>query len=245
MSEEAEVAPVEVEAPVEPVEVPVEPQIAAKPEWADARFYNTKTGELNVEDIHKSWSHANDVLNGKKQAPESYELQFNEDVPKEYQEGFDADDDLVKNLLEFSKEKDLSQEGFKELLGLFTGSELEDNRAADAYHEAEMKQLGEHGPRRIKDIELWLDANLDEEGAKALKETLTSAASIEALEKLKYHSRAPQQPNGNDVLPDNHSDHDALRAEYQSKDEFGNRVMQDPKKLADWRNRAAAANFQA
>ena len=92
--------------------------IAEKPEWCDDRFYNAETGEVRLEDLHKSWKHANDKISGKKSSPDAYELNFAEDIPKEMLEGMDSDSEFIQELMSIAKESDVSQEGCERWLKL-------------------------------------------------------------------------------------------------------------------------------
>ena len=218
-------------------------QIAAKPEYVDERFYNAETGEVNHEDIHKSWKHASDKLAGKKQAPEAYEMGFSEDLAEEYREDFGADNPLIAKVMEVAKESDMSQEAFNTLLNTIAGNEIEIAKAMEATQQAEFTALGEHGAKRVKELNLWIDATLDKELADGLKGSLTTAKSVEAIEKLKESLKTPSLKTGLDDV--DHNTHEELRARQFAKDDNGNRMMQQPGYAAKWRADAAAANFRA
>jgi len=220
-----------------------ETTIAEKPEWCDDRFYNAETGEVRLEDLHKSWKHANDKISGKKSSPEAYELNFSEDIPKEMLEGLDNESEFIQELMSIAKESDMSQEGFEKLLNLQAKDELEQVEAMKAEREAEMSSLGKHSARRVKDVTLWLDAQLPEAQADALKAVINTAGAVEALEGLilgTRNAKVPMEELPSDVV----SIHDDLRKRQFAKDEHGNRLMQNPEYAAKWRNDAAAAGFK-
>ena len=128
--------PVPAPAP-QPAAAPAPAPVAAKPDWADERFWDKEKNELRVEDIHKSWKHANDKISGKKQAPDKYELALPDTIPKEFTEGLD-DHEFVANLKTFAKENDLSQEAFSKLMTDLVSKEVEDLKAMEDLKKSEM-----------------------------------------------------------------------------------------------------------
>lgn len=220
-------------------------QVVAKPEWADDRFWDKEKNELRVEDIHKSWKHANDKISGKKQAPDAYAIELGDDIPKEYIEDITDDDALVVSMKEFAKENDLSQAAFNKLMANIVGRDVGDFKALEDARKAELAQLGEHGPRRIKELSLWLDATLDAEEAAGLKAMMSSAKAVMALEKIKDASKPPSLKTPEGIPPDEMAAHAELKKKYLAKDEFGNRLMQNPQYAAQWREEAARANYKA
>jgi hypothetical protein len=229
--------------PANPVDPAVDPVKAAMPEWADKRFWDEEKGELRVEDIHKSWKSAQDLISGKSPSPDAYELNFGEDVPEEMLEGLTADNDYVKSMMEIAKDSKMSQENFDKFIGLQVIDELGKIEAVKAEREVQVKALGEHGARRIKDAQLWLDASLPDTLSSELKGLLTTSASVEAIEGLIKASRGvilPAEPLTGEIV-DIHSD---LRKRQFAKDDNGVRLMQNADYANKWRDDAAAANFQ-
>jgi len=224
-------------------EIPSE--VPTKPEFCDDRFWDAEKNEINVESLHKSWLHANDKISGKKQAPEAYELQFSEDFNEELLTGVTSENPLVAQMMDVAKESDMSQENFNKLMNAMISSEIEDIRAVEEYKEQEMAQLGEHGKRRIKDLELWLDASLDKEDSAALKGVMNTSRAVEALEKLRSSMKTPSLVVDNELTDDQKLTHDELRDRQFAKDEHGNRKMQNPAYAKKWREDAAAANFRS
>lgn len=222
-----------------------EQEQVAKPEWADDRFWDGEKGELRVEDIHKSWSHANEKLSGKKQAPEAYELGFSDDFDASMLEGLDSENALISSMMDIAKESDMSQEGFNNLLNTIVGSEIEELKAVEENRTQEMALLGDNGKQRVKDITLWLDATLGKEESDALKSLMNTAKSVEALEAIKSAAKGPSLKVDEDLTDGDTQSHDELRKRQFAKDDNGNRLMQNPNYAKQWREDAAAANFRA
>jgi len=155
------------------------------------------------------------------------------------------DDELVVNLKAFAKENDLSQAAFNKLMNSIVGRDVGEYQALESARKAEMMALGEHGPRRIKELSLWLDANLDAEEAAGLKAMMSSAKAVMALEKIKDAAKPPSLKNPDTIQPDDATLHLELKKKYLAKDEFGNRLMQNPNYAAQWREEAARANYKA
>jgi hypothetical protein len=234
MTEPAPVEPTEPTEPVEPIE---------RPEYIPEKFWDGEKGEARLEDAFKSYTALEQKMAGKKQAPEAYELAFDDSIEKEFVEDITADDDLVKGLMDIAKESDMSQEGFGKLMSLIVGSEVAQLKEMEEARKNELAALGEHGSKRIKEMNAWIDSNLDKDLADALKASMTSAKAVEAMEKIKESSKAPSLKAGDDLDPSLVATHDDLRKRQFAKDEFGNRLMQNPEYRKKWQQDAEAANY--
>jgi len=235
MSEPAPVEPIEPVEPVEPIE---------RPEYIPEKFWDAETGQARLEDTFKSYTALEQKMAGKKQAPEAYELGFDESFDKELLEGLDGENEIIKGMMDIAKDNDLSQDGFNKILNLVIGAEISEMKEIEEYKKNEMAQLGEHGNKRITDIKAWIDATLDKELADGLKATMSTAKAVEALEKLKEASKAPSLKVGDDLDPSIVATHDDLRKRQFAKDEFGNRLMQNPEYRKKWQADAAAADYR-
>jgi hypothetical protein len=95
-----------------------------------------------------------------------------------------ADPTLVGAARQFANEAGLSQEGFSKLLGIYAASRLgEDQRFASA-KQAEIGKLGVNAPTRVDAVNVWLEAQLGQDLAAALRTTMLTAKSVEAYEGL-------------------------------------------------------------
>ena len=221
-------------------------QAAERPEYVPEKFWNNETKEVRLEDAFKSYTHLEQKMSGKAQAPETYELGFSSDFDKTMLEGLDAETPLIANLIEIAGKSDLSQDGFNGILNAIVGSELEQIAAVEEIKKQEMALLGDHGPQRIKDMQLWLDATLPEDEAAALKGLMNSAKAIEALEIIKKSTQKPGlNPGDDDLDNDDVQSHEELRKRQFATDENGNRLMSNPAYRKQWQADAAAANFRA
>lgn len=189
--------------------------LAEKPEWVDGRFYDPEKKAIRVPDLAKSWSEANQKIMAKTEDLKSVvEREFNEnrlkarpETPDKYvaklPEAFKLPDGRTytpdeKNPMmswwrKTAHDNGLSQEQFEE--GIATYMQGVDYGLPDL--EAEMKQLGENGQRRIDTLVTFLKANVGEKHLKALAPMATSAAAIEAMEAIMTLSAARPMGDGN------------------------------------------------
>lgn len=222
-----------------------ETQAVERPDYIPEKFWNAETGQARLEEAFKSYTSLEQKMSGKKQAPEAYALEFDESIDKKMLEGIDQENESYKSLAAIAKEFDLPQAGFNKLMNMLVSSELAEIKMAEEVKAAEIKALGENAGRRIKDLQLWLDASLEKELAEGLKLTLTTAAGVQALEALKDKARAPSLKPDETAVLDDAALHDDLRQRYMAKDDNGNRKMRDPAYAKAWRDDAAAANYKA
>ena len=223
-----------------------ETHVNPKPEWCDDRFYDAKTGDVRYEDIHKSWTHANETLSGKRLAPDAYELGISKEFDKEMLEGIDGEHPVIKSMMDIARKSDMTQDNFNEVLNLFIGTDIAELEEAERFKEREMASLGEHGTRRLNDIHGFLDANLEKEHSAGIKDVLNTAASIEAIEKLIAGTKAPSLNIDSELTGEQVASHDELRKRQFAKDDFGNRLFStNPAYRKQWQEDAAAAGFKA
>lgn len=220
-----------------------QPQVE-RPEYIPEKFWDAEAGQPRLEDVFKSYTSLEQKMSGKKKAPEKYELALDGELA-DYAKGIDAEDALFKSLQEIAKESDMPQEGFNKLITAILGDELAGMRELETKKAAEMKALGENAKQRIKDMTDWLDANLDEGHAKALKGMMTTAASIEALEKIKEGARPQSLKIDDEFTGGSQEDiNRELQKRYMAVDEHGGRLMRNKEYAAKWRADAAKFNYK-
>ncbi len=130
---------------------------------------------------------------------------------------------LVEMLQEWGQEHQLSNDGLNSLAKQY--AEYQDQHRERQLTE-EYKKLGGDADARVENIRSFLEANLGEETTQQLATGLTTAGSIEAVEKLisltKQAAPAPANATTNVTK-------EALEAMRFAVDDNGNRKMEDPK----------------
>lgn len=105
------------------------------------------------------------------------------------------DDPLVKVAREVAYRAGLSQADFAKHMLVMAQSlvgRMPTQEDLLAEKKRELEKLGDHGLARVKHVDRWIKAQLPEEKAAALGETLGSAAAIEAIEMLMEKVGAPK-----------------------------------------------------
>jgi len=115
-----------------------------------------------------------------------------EGAPEEYSISDELLTDDAKPVFEFAsqwgRENQLSNEGMENLVKGFTEFQV---KQTDENMKAEYNKLGSDAEARLTNARQFLESNLGEDGARALGGALTSAAAVEALEKLIASSKSP------------------------------------------------------
>ena len=97
---------------------------------------------------------------------------------------FNAEDPLAKGATAWAHENGVSQAGLSKLLGLFAANEMTALAAHNESVAAETAKLGANSDARFDALGKAFTAHAGAEGAKAIMSSLTSAAAVEALEKV-------------------------------------------------------------
>jgi hypothetical protein len=128
-------------------------------------------------------------------APEEYTASLSDELI-EAGVTLDNDDPLLEAAMAFAKESNMSQDGFNGMLNLYVESQLAEANALQEMKEEQMKALGSDAPKRIENINNWIDANMDAETAEELRGVIQSAGGIKAVEQLIAKTRsAPVAPS--------------------------------------------------
>lgn len=135
------------------------------PEWFDVSKYKS------IEEQAKAYPELSKRFGGFIGAPEEYELN------KDYQDM--ADDPLIQNVMEWGKEKNLSNDAFNELIERYTTLQADMQEKA---MQAEMEKLGDKAQERLNNINGWLNTNAPKEIVEIVQKVGTSADAVKALE---------------------------------------------------------------
>ena len=153
-----------------------------KPEWFKDGKYKS------VADQAKAYAGLESKLGGFTGAPEEYEVSMPEDI-----EGFEfaEGDQMMGDFQNWAKEKQLSQEGFTELLHMFVKNEY---GAEGVSRESELKAIGDNAGQRLKNIDDFAKANLSEDEYEGILAATTTAAGVKAVEALIAKTRGLKIP---------------------------------------------------
>ena len=165
-----------------------------KPEWLPEKFWDQDIGvraqplaEAYRELEGKIRSKEDDlreqiIADMKANAPEKYEVKLPEDleIPSGVEMNLTEEDPLVQWFFGFAKEKGLSQQEVESAVAEYVKLEL----AGMPDMDAEIAKLGDYGKDRVHRVHTWMAKSLSEDEIASLSPLMTSAQSIEALEKL-------------------------------------------------------------
>jgi hypothetical protein len=165
-----------------------------KPDWCPDKFWDGDLG-VRAQPMAEAYRELEGKIRSredelreriiedmKASAPESYEIKLPEDleIPTGVELNLSDEDPLVQWFFGFAKEKGLSQEDVSSAITEYVKLEL----AGMPDMEGELAKLGDYGKDRLQRVHNWLDKSLSQEEVQALSPLMTSAESIEALEKL-------------------------------------------------------------
>lgn len=193
------------------------------PEWLKSDKYQT------VADQAKAYPELEKKFGSFVGAPEEYEIPGADtfakdiDLPEGVDFNLNKDDPLLQAFVPVAKEMGINQEGFNRLVGLYIKQQAADY-AADFENAAEQKALlGDSADERIANIDRWAKANMDDDLYGKLAESLTTAASVEAIEYLIGKTRNSSLPNPGDVTPRpavSKADYDEMMGQKNEKGEL-------------------------
>jgi hypothetical protein len=121
------------------------------------------------------------------ESPDGYELKVPEGVelPDGVTFQFDENDPAAKIGRDVAHRMGLDQKGFEEqLLKPFVEARMQEHSQEVERQAAELEKLGENVGERIDSVANWLDQNLNEDQAQALRGAANTAAGVQALETL-------------------------------------------------------------
>ena len=165
-----------------------------RPDWCPEKFFDpdvgprTEVGFKAFTELEGKLREGKDAFKAELDAealaatPESYELKMPEDlqIPDDVEMTLTAEDPLVSAFFEFAKTEHMSQDTVNSLISMYVKSEL----AAMPVMKDEIGKLGDYGQDRLLKVQTWLSKSLDDAEMKVIGPMLTSAESIQALEKL-------------------------------------------------------------
>lgn len=194
------------------------PGTGEPPEWFKAAKYKT------VEEQAKAYGELEKRLGAFSGAPKDGKYEFK--LPEGVQGELDPEHPLVVGFNKWALEKNVSNEAYNELLGMFAQYE-----AALAPDMGEvLKRVGEKADERIANVNNWARANLQADSFGLVKEALSGANAdvvFKAIEAVIAKTRQPVLPKpGQDVPGSTATGLDAIR-EAQAKRGPDGRLLVD------------------
>jgi len=191
-----------------------------KPEYMLDKF-------KNLAEQAKSFGELEKRFGGFTGAPETYELNLNEEIAKAGVE-IGADDPLVVKAMEMAKETNMNQEGFTRMLELYGQSRMAEQTAFQEQRENEIKSLGPQGDTRLKNLDNWAKLNLSADQYESFGDLAHSAGAVQTLERLVSMTRsAPMAPETGGQQAQGLTVEQLHEMQF-AVDEHGQRKMQNP-----------------
>jgi len=166
-----------------------------RPDFIPEKFWNTETGEINIEEFGKSYLNLEKYVGGKKdelreviinelseeadsEKPESYELPA---LPEGITEEMLYENPMAQWWAEHCDENAYSQEVFEEGINKYIDSFISQQPDLNR----EMEKLGENANARLDAVNSWASSFFSPEEYEAVATTLgATAEGIEALERM-------------------------------------------------------------
>jgi hypothetical protein len=182
-----------------------------KPEWLKSSKYKS------VAEQAKAYTELEKKFGAFTGAPEAYELPEDAVV--------DTSDPMYSTFMEIGKKHGMNNEMFTETVTAIAQLQQEQ---AEARMQQEMKALGNNADYRLKNISDWAQSRLGVDEFDALKDMLTSAKSVEVIEKIMKQSMGTKIADESKVIASPTLTKEKIKEMQFAKDEFGNRKMNDP-----------------
>jgi hypothetical protein len=141
-----------------------------KPEWLKDKYKTTA-------DQAKAYAELEKKLGAFTGAPENYDLSLGDEIGIK----FEADDPLLKELIDTAKEKGVSQEFMTDLLKMHAKALT----ANIPDPEVEIKKLGPNGPAEVRALSEWASAKFTQEEYGIFKRMMSSAEAVRFFEKVR------------------------------------------------------------
>lgn len=176
---------------VETTEVAEATETVERPEWLPEKFWVDNAP--SYENLAKSYSELEKMRGNMKEAVtkefEAERLASRPESASDYKlpesDNLDSDQLATSPIVEwwrnFAHENGYNQEQFETAISKY--AEVEVARLEDSY-QREMAALGENADARIEAVTLWMNNTFDETQRVALADACTSAAGVEAIEKV-------------------------------------------------------------
>lgn len=169
-----------------------EQQEAERPDWLPEKFWDAEAKAPSVENLAKSYSKLEQLRGDPDKLKEEWEaerLAARPEAPDKYalpeHEALDAEalaaSPVVQLARQFAFENGANQEQFEGLITQYAEHELEQ---MNQRFEAEMKALGDNAKARAEAVGLWAKKAFDENEYAAIEQITTTAAGVEAMEKV-------------------------------------------------------------
>jgi hypothetical protein len=169
----------------------------------DPKYENTykkfeKDGDLDKNEILKAYRNLEKSFSEKREAPESYEVEYSEDISEDYR--FKDDSDLSVKFTETAKELNITNEQYSGIMNMM-GKYVEETETANFEAQKagieEMKKSIPDLDNRVNGIKDFLGSVLDNEQIEAISSSITTEKGITALEEFMKLNRDPVIPRNN------------------------------------------------
>ncbi len=205
-----------------------------RPDFIPEKFWDTDTGNINLEEFGKSYSNLEKYVGGKKDelrqvvmdelaleaqesAPEAYELP---PLPENITEEMIEANPMTDWWGNFCKENAYPQEIFEEGINKYIDSFIDTSPNL----ELEMKNLGENANARLDAVNSWASSFFSPEEYEVVATSLgSSAQGVEALERIIESQREGISRSGNVAQPERALTLDDVRSMMKDKRYFDSR----------------------
>jgi len=126
-------------------------------------------------------------------APDDYEMSMPDGIDGEIA----SDDPLVGEFQQWAKDNNLNQDGFTNILHMFIKNEYE---TTGTNRESELNAIGDNAKERLQNVSDFAQANLSEDGFEGLKDMLTTASGMKAVEELISLTRSLGVPDNSETV---------------------------------------------
>ena len=159
--------------------------VPERPENIPEKFWDKEKGEARIDDAFKSINELEKKLSqGKHKAPEEYNYEILD------KNGWTKDDPVVGKFTEWSKQNNISQDNFNELVSQVIEIAGQGEEQEKINSQEELKKLGNNGKAIIKQNLDWIEGKVNQgvftkEEAEIMDTWGKSAESIKLISKLK------------------------------------------------------------
>jgi hypothetical protein len=159
--------------------------VADRPDNIPEKFWDKEKGEARIDDAFKSISELEKKLSqGKHKAPEEYDYEILD------KNGWTKDDPVVGKFTEWSKQNNISQDNFNELVTQVIEIAGQGEEQEKINSEEELKKLGNNAKAVIKQNLDWIDGKVNQgvftkEEGELMDTWGNTAQGIKLISKLK------------------------------------------------------------
>ena len=169
-----------------------------RPEWLPEKFKSPEDLATSYKELEQKFmTKTEDLKDTLLQEISSTKPEGVPDAPDKYElpEGFDdtsKETELWNTFTEWSHERQLTQDDFNELVGLYA-------TALAPNLEAEKEKLGEHADERLATLSQWVGVNVPDEVKPTIMSMAVTADNIKALEAIMKLTVPQRIPSDSDV----------------------------------------------